>query len=80
MKLIQARIPEAEYELLRRKARRAGTPMQDVIREALRAHLLPDTVDPEDPIFQPLPVFRSKGGRKARASERHDEILYGATP
>jgi len=80
MKLIQARIPEAEYELLRRKARRAGTPMQDVIREALRAHLLPDTVDPEDPIFQPLPVFRSKGGRKARASERHDEILYGAAP
>ena len=54
--------------------------MQEVIREALRAHLLPDTVDPADPIFTELPVFHSKGGRRVRASERHDKILYGGTP
>lgn len=76
MKLIQARVPEAEYELLRRKARQAGKPMQELIREAIRAHLLPDTVDPEDPIFRAFPLFRSKDGRRVRASERHDEILY----
>ncbi len=80
MKLIHARIPKAEYDLLRRKARRAGKAMQDVIREALRAHLLSDRVDPADPIFRAFPVFRSKGGRNAGASERHDEILYGAPP
>jgi len=80
MKLIQARIPEAEYEILRRRARQQEKTMQEVIREALRAHLLPDTVDPTDPIFTELPVFHSKGGRRVRASERHDKILYGGTP
>ena len=77
MRLIQARIPQAEYELLRRRAKRAGKPMQEVIREALRVHLLPDKVDPEDPIFKGFPLFQSKDGRGARVSERHDEFLYG---
>ena len=77
MKLIQARIPEAEFELLRRRARQEEKSMQDIIRQALRAHLLPDTVDPDDPIFKELPVFRSRDGKRARVSERHDEFLYG---
>lgn len=80
MKLIQARIPEAEYELLRREAKRSGKSMQDVIREALRAHLLDDAVDPDDPLFKAFPLFRSRDGRKARISERHDDVLYGASP
>ncbi len=78
MKLIQARIPEAEYELLRREAKRSGKTLQEVIREALRARLLDDTVGPSDPLFQAFPLFRSKDGRKARISERHDEALVGA--
>jgi len=78
MKLIQARIPEAEYDLLRREAKRSGKSLQDVIREALRARLLDDTVQPADPLFDAFPLFRSKDGRKARVSERHDEVLYGA--
>ncbi len=80
MKLIQARIPEAEYELLRREARRSGKTLQDVIREALRARLLDDTVAASDPLFRGFPLFHSKDGRKARVSERHDEALYGAPP
>jgi hypothetical protein len=78
MKLIQARIPEAEYDLLRREAKRAGKSLQDIIREALRTRLLEDTVDPNDPLLGAFPLFRSKDGRKARISERHDEALYGA--
>jgi len=78
MKLVQARIPEAEYELLRREAKRTGKSLQDVIREALRSHLLDDTVDSRDPVFKGFPLFRAKDGRKVRVSERHDEVLYGA--
>jgi hypothetical protein len=79
MKLVQARIPEAEYELLRREAKRSGKTLQDIIREALRARLLDDTVEPSDPLFRAFPLFRSKDGRKARISERHDEVLYGTS-
>ncbi len=78
MKLIQARIPEAEYELLRREAKRSGKSLQDIIREALRARLLDDTVEPADPLLKAFPLFQSKDGKKARLSERHDEALYGA--
>jgi hypothetical protein len=76
MKLIQTRVPEAEYELLRRKARSEGKTMQDWIRAAIRAQLLPDSVDPSDPIFTAFPLVRSRGP-KTNVAERHDEILYG---
>lgn len=79
MKLVQARIPEAEYELLRREAKRTGKPLQEIVREALRARLLDDAVEPSDPLFQAFPLFRSKDGRKARISERHDDVLYGTS-
>lgn len=78
MKLIQARIPEVEYELLRREAKRSGKTLQDVIREALRARLLDEKVDPTDPLLTGFPLFRSKDGRRARVAERHDDVLYGA--
>jgi hypothetical protein len=76
MKLIQTRVPEAEYDLLRRKARGEGKTMQDWIRAAIRAQLLPDKVDPADPIFTAFPLVRRKGP-KSNIAERHDEILYG---
>ena len=77
MKLVQARIPEAEYDLLRREARRTGKSLQDIICEALRARLLEDAVNPDDPLLGAFPLFRSRDGRKARISERNDEALYG---
>jgi hypothetical protein len=76
MKLIQTRIPEAEYELLRRTARAEGKTMQEWIRAAIRARLLSDDVDPADPIFTAFPLVRGKGP-KVDVAERHDEILYG---
>jgi hypothetical protein len=76
MKLIQTRVPEAEYDLLRRKAKAAGVTMQDWIRAALRDRLLPDEVDSEDPIFSAFPLVRGKGP-KVDVAERHDELLYG---
>jgi hypothetical protein len=76
MKLIQTRVPEAEYELLRWKARKEGKTMQDWIRGAIRAQLLPDKVDPTDPIFTAFPLVRKKGP-KTNVAERHDDFLYG---
>src|SRR3972149_419622 len=70
MRLIQARIPEPEYDLLRREAKRAGKSLQDVIREALRAHLLDDTVQPAEPLFKAFALFLSYAGRKSRLSVR----------
>jgi len=76
MKLIQTRVPEAEYELLRRKARAEGKTMQEWIRGAIRSRLLPDVVDPADPLFSGFPLVRGKGP-KVDIAERHDELLYG---
>jgi hypothetical protein len=76
MKLIQTRVPEAEYDLLRRKAREEGKTMQEWIRVAIRARLLPDEVDPSDRLFTAFPLVRRKGP-KVDVAERHDEILYG---
>lgn len=79
MKLIQTRIPEAEYDLLRRRAQTEGKTMQDWIREAIRTKLLPDEVDPNDPLFGGFPLVRKKGP-KSDVATRHDELLYGAPP
>ncbi len=79
MPLVQAQVPEAEYELLRHRARSEGKPIKVIVREALRAHLLPDRVDPDDPIFHLFPLQTLKG-RKHWASRDHDELLYPSRP
>ena len=76
MRLIQARIPEAEFQLLHRRARAEGKSVQALVREALRAKLLPDTVDPKDPLFDLFPLME-KRGKVHRLSEDHDQYLYG---
>ena len=75
MPLVQTQVPESEYDLLKRRARAEGKPIKAVIREALRAHLIPDTVDPSDPIFHIFPLQKGKG-RMHWDSRDHDEILY----
>ena len=80
MRLIQARVPDAVYELLRKSAKQTGRPMQKVVEEALREHLLSDVVDPNDPIFTAWPLVKAKGRRRERTSEQVDVILYGARP
>ena len=75
MTVVQTRLPELEYELLRRRARSEHRPIQEVVREAIRAHVFEDTVNPSEPIFQQL--AHQKGPRgKDRTAERVDELLY----
>ena len=75
MKLIRTRVPKAEFEMLRRKAQGEGKTMQEWIRAAIRAQLLPEDVNPTDPIFTAFPLVRRKGP-KTNVAERHDELLY----
>ncbi len=79
MTVVQTRLPDLEYELLRRRARSEHRPIQDVVREAIRHHVLSDTVDPTDPIFRDLGGPRARRGRD-RTSERVDQLLYAAPP
>ncbi len=76
MKLIQTRIPEAEYEMLRRAASAEGKTLQDWIRAAIRERLLPESVDPSDPIFSAFPLVKKKGP-KVDVARHHDDYLYG---
>jgi hypothetical protein len=75
MPLVQAEVPQSEYDLLRQRARSEGKTLKLVIREALREHLMPDTVDPNDPVFQMFPL-RKRRGAPHWDSRDHDEILY----
>lgn len=79
MTVVQTRLPELEYDLLRRRARSEHRPIQDVVRDAIRAHVLADTVDSSDPIFRELAPRRTARGRDL-SSERVDDLLYKAVP
>lgn len=56
MTVVRIRLPELEYELLRRRARSEHRPIRDVVREAIRVHALTDTIDPFEPIFASSPI------------------------
>ncbi|MFZ1024487.1 MAG: hypothetical protein WAN87_10180 [Thermoplasmata archaeon] len=75
MKLVQTAIGEEEYQLLRQRAAAEGKSMKEVAREALRAHLLPDRVNPQDPVFHAFPLLRTKG-KPSWGSKDHDKLLY----
>jgi len=77
MTVVQTRLPEMEYELLRKRARSERRPIQDVVREAIRAHILTDTIDPAEPIFRELAHQKGPRGRD-RTAEHVDEVLYSA--
>ena len=75
MPLVQAQVPESEYDLLKRRAKEEKKPMRAVIREALRAHLMPDQVDASDPIFHVFPL-EPRRGKRHWDSRDHAEVLY----
>ncbi|MDE1822151.1 MAG: ribbon-helix-helix protein, CopG family [Euryarchaeota archaeon] len=77
MKLLQARLPEAEYELLRRKARAEGKTIQEWVRVALRERLLHDRVAPGDPAFLAFPLVERRRGAATNHAQHHDDLLYG---
>lgn len=77
MKLVQARVPDVEYDLLRRRAKAEGKTIQEWVRIALRERLLPDRVVPDDPLFLAFPLRKRRAGPMTNYAEEHDAVLYG---
>jgi hypothetical protein len=76
MTIVQTQLPELEYDLLRKRARSEGRPLQEVVRDAIRSHVMADVVNPDEPIFTAFPPRKGRKGSD-RTSERVDELLYG---
>ncbi|MDE1819467.1 MAG: CopG family transcriptional regulator [Euryarchaeota archaeon] len=75
MKLVRTRVPDAEYDALKERARRERRTLQEVIREALHTYLFPDRFVPSDPLFEIFPLKKGKGP-KHWTSRDHDKHLY----
>lgn len=78
MKLLQARVPEAEFEMLRRKAKAEGKTIQEWVRVALHERLLSARVVPNDQAFLAFPLLDRPKGARTNHAEHHDELLYGS--
>lgn len=73
MKIVQTRISDAEYNLLKKKTIEKGSTIQDVLREAIKQYVVQESVNPDDPLFsEPVAETGAKDG-----SVRHNKYLYG---
>jgi hypothetical protein len=77
MKSLEARIPNALYEELRREALRSGKSLQALVRESIERGLNTAKRTSKDPLFRGFPLVRKKDRPTDNVSERVDEILYG---
>ncbi len=78
MTVVQTQLPELEYELLRQRARSEHRPIQDVVRAAIRAHVLDDRVNPSDPIFRELAHQPGPPGQGLHGRARGRAALWPA--
>ncbi|MEX2703633.1 MAG: hypothetical protein ACTSYM_07390 [Candidatus Baldrarchaeia archaeon] len=76
MKVVQTKLNNLEYELLRRYAESRGLTIMEALREIVRKHLLEEEVDQNDPFFVEGPLVKKKGVVD-KTSIEHDKILYG---
>ena len=76
LKVIQTKLNNLEYELLRRYAESRGLTIMEALREIVRKHLLEEEVNQNDPFFVEGPLVKKKGVVD-KTSIEHDKILYG---
>ena len=76
LKVVQTKLNNLEYELLRRYAESRGLTIMEALREIVRKHLLEEEVDQNDPFFVEGPLVKKKG-IVDKTSIEHDKILYG---
>lgn len=72
MKIVQTKLGDLEYSLLRQIATKKGSTIKDVVREAVEAYVLEEKVDSKDSLFS-HPVAK-KGAKNG--STKHDKYLY----
>jgi len=76
LKVVQTKLNNLEYELLRRYAESRGLTIMEALREIVRKHLLEEEVNQNDPFFVEGPLVKKKGVVD-KTSIEHDKILYG---
>ena len=54
MKVVQTKLTDAEYELLKAYARSRKLTLSEALRQIVRERVLEGGVDPEDPLFLSL--------------------------
>ncbi len=73
MKIVQTKIGDAEYNLLKKKTIEKGSTIQDLLRDAIKQYIVQEVVNPNDPLFsEPVAETGAKDG-----SIRHNKYLYG---
>ncbi|MFQ6137429.1 MAG: hypothetical protein ACE5PM_09665 [Candidatus Hydrothermarchaeales archaeon] len=73
MKIVQTRINDLEYALLRQIALEKKSTIKDTVKEAIALYVKRESVDPNDVLFSE-PVAR-RGARDG--SLKHDRYIYG---
>jgi hypothetical protein len=73
MKVVQTRLNDGDYLLLKEMALKSHRSIKDIAREALLTYIKKTEVDPEDSMFS-APVAK-EGARNG--STAHDRYLYG---
>ena len=76
MKVVQTKLSNIEYNLLKRYAESKGITIKDALREIIKKCVLDDKTYNDDPIFKLPPSVKSKGIID-RGSIEHNKYLYG---
>lgn len=73
MKVVQTRLNELEYALLKKVATRKKMNLKDAVKEAIENYIKRERVDPNDSLFSaPVAEHGAEDGSAA-----HDRYLYG---
>jgi len=76
MKVVQTKLNNIEYEMLRKYAEARGLTITEALREIIRKVVIEEKINENDPIFVEEPAAK-KTGRIDRTSEEHNKVLYG---
>ncbi|RLE94438.1 MAG: hypothetical protein DRN04_03350 [Thermoprotei archaeon] len=75
LKVVQTKLTQLEYRLLREYAESRGLTIAEALREIIRKHVIDDRVYESDPFFTEGPVVKRKGAVE-KTSLEHNKILY----
>lgn len=72
MKVVQTKVNDLEYALLKQIALKKKSTIKDTVREAIEIYVKKEKVNPNDPLFsEPIAKIGASD-----ASVKHDKYLY----
>ena len=73
MKVVQTRISEIEYAMLKKMAIEKKSTIKETVKEAIETYIKKENVDPNDTLFaEPVAKKGAKDG-----SIKHNKYIYG---